>query len=211
MRKLVRFSGLGVFFASLFTFVQGCTQSDNLGIILLLLLLLLGGGSGDLTVNGTGSGTVVGADNNINCSISSGSISGTCTDSVGLGTTQTLTATPASGFDFDSWVNCSNPSGNVCNHGMTEAATITANFVQMFTLTVVLSGPGLVTTNIGGISCPGVCSATFPAGTVVALTAAPAGDFSMWTDCGIPVGPSTANPFNRTMNSDLNCLATFLP
>jgi len=222
VRKFLRYSGLGVFFSVIFTFIQGCTQTDGLGLVLLLLLLLLTGASADLNVDGTGSGTIVASTPiNINCTISGGSASGTCSDHVQLGTTQTLTATPASGFDFDSWSNCSNPSGNVCNHGMTKEVTISANFVQVFTLTVlfenVTSPPDNVVSNIGGINCTasafiigigsgvGVCSVTFPAGTVVALTSS-GDDWNHWENC--------SNSFDRTINVTMNanrtCTATYV-
>lgn len=220
MRKIFRafrYSCIGIFFAGVLSSIQGCTQDDSLIALLLLLLMLLGGGSVELSINGTGSGKVIGA-NIINCTITNGSTTGTCIDQVDLGTTQTLTATPASGFVFDSWSNCSNPSGNMCNHTMTGDTTITANFaVQMFTLTVNLilvntTNPNLsVVSNIGGIDCPGTCTATFPVGTVVELTAiddSPA-TFTTWSGSGCPSSNVGNVNNNVIMNQDVTCNATF--
>ncbi len=206
--KAFRYSGIGIFFSSGLTFIQGCTQSDSLDLLLLLLLLLLTGGSADLTVDGTGSGTIVGSNNNINCTLSSGSASGTCTDSVRLGSTQTLTATPASGFDFDNWSNCTNPSGNTCEHAMVSDTTITANFIQTFTLQI-QTNFGRVTGDIGGINClRTTCTYTFPANTVVTLTAIEdgSGGFDSWVINAIP---SVLNPVTITINADTTVVANF--
>jgi len=231
VRKLFRYSGLGVFFSAIFTFIQGCTQTEGLGLALLLLLLMLTGQSGELAINGTGSGTVVASTAiNIDCTLSNGTASGTCSDAVQLGSTQILNATPASGFILDSWTNCSNPSGNVCNHAMTEDVTITANFVQTFTLTVlfnsVFNPPVGVTSDIGGINCnatsgiigtgsgTGVCAASFPAGTVVELTSTGI-IWNRWTNtslvsCFTGAG-SASRTINVTMDADRSCTAAYIP
>jgi hypothetical protein len=47
-----------------------------------------------------------------------------------------------------------------------------------------------VTSNVGGINCPGTCAATLTSGTAVVLTAVPAlsSTFTSWTGCPAPVG-----------------------
>lgn len=165
-------------------------------------------GPATLTVNGTGSGDITSSTSAINCTLTNGVTSGTCTDNVSLSATQVLTATPASGFILDNWNNCSNPSGLVCNHTVTNDVTISANFTQVFTLTVFVSvGIGSVVSDIGGINCPGVCTATFPMGTVVELTAIDGvGTFDQWNDCS----NSSNRVINVTMNSDQDCDTLFI-
>lgn len=166
-------------------------------------------GPATLTVNGTGSGGVTSSTSAINCTLTNGVTSGTCTDNVSLSATQILTATPAAGFILDNWTNCSNPIGSVCNHTVTNDVTISANFTQVFTLTVFVGGGGIgsVVSDIGGINCPGVCTATFPQGTVVELTAIDGvGTFDEWDGCS----NSSNRVINLTMNSDRDCDPIFI-
>jgi len=160
-----------------------------------------------LSVDGSGDGDVT-STKSINCSFVSGVASGTCDETYTVGSTATLTATPATDFAFDSWTNCSNPSGSACNHTVTSDVTITANFVELFTLTIVGTGVDSdfvrITSDTGGIDCPGTCQATYPAGTMVELTATDTnGMFVEWFQCV----SSTNNVINVTMNSDLTCEA----
>jgi hypothetical protein len=61
------------------------------------------------------------------------------------------------------------------------------------TLNVGVVGPGSVTSLPSGISCPGTCSAEFPVGASVLLTANGTG-FLDWTNCtsGSPTSPECA-------------------
>ncbi len=77
---------------------------------------------------------------------------------------------------------------------------------QTFTLTVNLVGTGSGTvTGPGGISCPGVCSASFSSGTVANLTGTPdAGSFlARWDVC------SGTSDCAVTMNADVTVTTTF--
>jgi len=73
-----------------------------------------------------------------------------------------------------SFVTVNNPADPNCPGGGTQG-----------TLGVTVSGPGIVTSLTGGISCPTQCIAAFPAGTSVGLTATPvaSGGFAGWTGC----------------------------
>jgi plastocyanin len=51
--------------------------------------------------------------------------------------------------------------------------TVTAAAPQTATLTVGTTGDGQVTSDAGGVACPGACTAVLPVGTVVTLTATP--------------------------------------
>jgi hypothetical protein len=87
---------------------------------------------------------------------------------------------------------------------MNGAQSVTAAFVPLYPLTVTKSGTGsgTVTSAPAGINCGGTCSASYAAGTSVALTAAPASGttFTGWNGacsgttllCSVVVGAATA-------------------
>jgi pectate lyase len=113
------------------------------------------------------------------------------------GTSVSMTATPASGWQFDSWSggSTSNPATVVMNANK----SITANFSQIpttnYTLTTVVNGQGSISPNGG----------SFAAGTSVSVTATPASGwkFDSWS------GGSTANPATVTMNANKSITANF--
>jgi hypothetical protein len=96
------------------------------------------GSSANLTVAVLGGGNVVGAGStgsNINCSntgLSSRTEFGTCTATYASGSSATLTATPASGFVFQMWTNCSSGSP-LCSLNVSGSPTVTAVFKPMST------------------------------------------------------------------------------
>ena len=132
------------------------------------------------------------------------------------GTVVTLTATPNSGYVFSSWGGDLSGSQNPTSITMNSNKVVIANFTQSggtgggtggggggttYTLTVNVSpaGAGTVTLNPAG--------GTYPAGTVVTLTAvANTGyTFSNWS--GDVTG--TSNPTSVTMNSNKTVTAVF--
>jgi Divergent InlB B-repeat domain len=132
-----------------------------------------------LTVSKTGPGAVTGAG--INCGT-------TCAGDYDDGTLVTLTATPASGSVFTGWSgDCSGTS--TCVVTMSQARTVTAAFVGVYTLTVAKTGSGTVTGT--GIACGATCSADYDDGTVVTLTAAAATGFRFTGWTGACSGTST--------------------
>jgi hypothetical protein len=76
---------------------------------------------------------------------------------------------------------------------MSQARTVTVVFAS-YTLTVRKTGvgTGTITSDVGGITCTPTCSASFPAGTTVTLTATPAAgsSFTSFTGC-TPLAPNT--------------------
>ena len=144
------------------------------------------GASYTLTVNTQGNGTV---------SPSSGSYP--------QGSTVTLTATPASGYEFSGWSGdlsgTANPASLVMNSDKTVTATFTASSTTQYTLSTMTVGSGSVS-----LSPPG---GTYDADTQVQLTATPATDyeFSGWS--GDLTG--STNPATVTMNADKVITATF--
>ena len=123
---------------------------------------------------GTGSGVVISAPSGILCGTS-------CSGTFAGGTAVTLTATPATGSTFAGWSGACTGTGS-CGVTLTSAATVTATFTQQtqsqpLTLTVSVSGKGTVTSTPAGINCGTTCSATYPSGTAVTLTATPGASF----------------------------------
>ncbi|HJQ37008.1 MAG TPA: N-acetylmuramoyl-L-alanine amidase [Thermoanaerobaculia bacterium] len=76
---------------------------------------------------GNGSGTVTG--NGINCSINSGSTSGTCSASFSSGTNVPLTATPNGGSTFTTWGGACSGAGG-CTVTMSSNKSVSASFAM---------------------------------------------------------------------------------
>lgn len=157
-----------------------------------------------LTVSeiGTGSGTITTDTGGISCP-------GTCAASYADGATVLLTATPSVG-GFTEWsgdVPPGHETDNPLSVTMDQARTIAARFTA-YTLNIseAGTGAGLVTSDVGGISCPGTCSAQYAPGDIVQLTAvATVGSFTGWTGDLT----SSSNPDSITMNADSTVVANF--
>jgi len=98
-----------------------------------------------------------------------------------------LTAEANPGSEFAGWSGCdAEPAPNECEVEMEESRKVTAKFeATEYTLGVELkgSGSGTVSSSPGGIGCGSVCSAWFPVGDVVALSAVSAlgSEFAGWS------------------------------
>lgn len=101
-------------------------------------------------------------------------------------TVVSLTATPASNQSFSGWTGACSGAAASCSVTMNQARTVSASFGPVagvdFALNITTSGGGTVTSAPAGINCGSTCSANFPAGTAVLLTAAPAAGqvFASW-------------------------------
>ena len=160
-----------------------------------------------VNIGGTGAGTVSSVPSGIACGPG-------CDADFETGTLVTLTASPAAGSTFSSW------SGGGCSGGiatcvvvMNTDQSVTAIFdavvsVPMSTLTVEKSGSGngTVTSAPSGIDCGNRCSASFPTGNTVSLTAnaAPGSTFVTWTGACSGSGGCTV-----LLNSDQTVAAQF--
>jgi hypothetical protein len=158
-----------------------------------------------LTVNksGSGSGTVTSSPTGINCG-------STCSAAFDTNTTVTLSAVASSGSTFSGWSGggCSG-SGN-CVVMVNAAISVTATFnLNTFELRVGLGGlgSGTVTSSPAGIDCGSTCFYSFPANTVVTLTATPTDPsiFAGWTE-GVCSGTGTCQV---TMSSLQQIVASF--
>src|SRR5438034_1277182 len=137
-----------------------------------------------LTVSkaGAGNGTVTSTPTGINCGPN-------CSNIYASGTAVTLTATAKVNSTFTGWSGAGCTGTGACTVTVSAATTVTATFTpQTFTLTVSKTGTGsgTITSSPTGITCGATCSASFPSGTAVTLTAAPAAGsiFSGWSGGG---------------------------
>jgi hypothetical protein len=157
-----------------------------------------------LTVSksGSGIGTITSADGGIVCGA-------TCFASYTSGTVITLTANPAAGSLFAGWSGGGCSGTGTCMVTVNADTTVTATFLQTFTLTVAKSGPGTgtVTSADGKIICGAACSASYTDGSVVTLTASPGNTsvFASWSGCDTVSGISCT----MTLTTSRTITATF--
>ncbi|MBL8916319.1 MAG: hypothetical protein JNM17_36805, partial [Archangium sp.] len=152
--------------------------------------------------SGSGNGAVTSAPAGIDCGTS-------CTTDFDAGTVVTLTATPDGASSFAGWSGACTGSG-ACVVTMSAAANVTATFsATPFALTVIRAGTGggTVSSSPAGIACGTTCSSTFPASTVVTLTAAAdaTSTFTGWSGAGC----SGTGSCTVTISAALTVTATF--
>jgi len=162
-----------------------------------------------LTVSrsGDGEGVVISSDGGINCGSD-------CSELYDSGQQVTLSATPDQNSVFAGWSGEVIGVDNPVTITMDSEKTAIAKFVPAgatFTLTVIKSGPGqgTVKSEDGQIDCGEICTTTYPAGTVVKLTATPDENsgFDSWTgDIS-----STTNTITFIMDEDKTAIAVFGP
>lgn len=118
-----------------------------------------------VSVSKTGSGLIASSDRTIDCG-------NKCAAGYEQGTNVTLTATASRDYVFTGWSGaCSGNSIN-CVINVADALRVTANFAQIFNISVKTSGKGSVIGS-AGINCGRTCSANVVGGTEVTLTATP--------------------------------------
>jgi phospholipase C len=153
-----------------------------------------------LTVSVTGSGIVTSNPAGINCP-------DTCTANFPSGTSVTLTAAAASGFNFSGFSGAC--SGSSCKLVLSNDQDVSAAFVASSSdqLTVSITGSGTVTSSPVGISCPNTCIAGFSDGTTVTLIATPASGSTFSSFGGACSG--TTCQLTLTGGQSVNVSATF--
>ncbi|MBC7350002.1 MAG: SBBP repeat-containing protein [Candidatus Aminicenantes bacterium] len=166
-------------------------------------------GSYQLTVSrtGDGSGSVTSVDGGIDCGSD-------CSETYDEGFIVILKAEPAENSVFGGWSGDVTSPDNPIYFTMDSDKNITASFAPAeatYTLTVVRSGPGngTITSEDEGINCGDVCSAAYPAGTLVKLTATPdeLSGFERW-DGDIS---GTSKTISFLMDGDKTVVAVFGP
>jgi Divergent InlB B-repeat domain len=156
-----------------------------------------------VTKSGSAAGTVTSNIGVINC----GAV---CSD-IYAGSTVTLTAAPAGSSTFVGWSGGGCSGTGTCVVTVNAATTVNAQFdlvPQSLTVTLAGTGTGTVTSLPAGINCAPTCNASFAAGTVVTLTAAPAVGSALagWSGGGC----SGTGTCVVTMNSVQAVTATFV-
>ena len=169
-------------------------------------LTVAGGG------NGSGTVTSSGVTPAINCTITNGVASGTCSQSYPFNTSVTLTATATGGGSFSGWTGACSGTGQ-CALDMNQTRNVTASFAaapQPLTVAGGGNGSGTVTSSgvTPAINCTitngvasGTCSQSYPFNTSVTLTATATGggSFSGWTGACSGTG-QCALVMNQTRN-----------
>jgi hypothetical protein len=145
----------------------------------------------NVTMHGTGSGTVTASSSSIDCRYAHGVASGTCTANyvIPLGQQAVsilLTSTPGIGDYACSVAGCGATNKTISlTFDFAEDYTLSFGFVATkVTLAVGSSGSGsgFVESSDGVINCPGTCSAPYDYGSVVTLsTLVGTGHFGGWT------------------------------
>ena len=160
-----------------------------------------------VSLSGNGAGTVTSSPSGINC----GTV---CSASFAAGTQVILTATAGANSSFVGWTGGNCTSSPTCTLTLSSSQKVTAIFdliqaAPMLTVTLAGNGTGSVTSNPAGITCPPnpTCTASFPLGTQVTLTAAPVANsyFAGWigANCG------SSNTCIITLNGNQAVTATF--
>ncbi|HWY57390.1 MAG TPA: alkaline phosphatase family protein [Terriglobales bacterium] len=160
-----------------------------------------------VTLGGNGSGTVTSNPGGINCGT-------TCSAPFNAGTQVTLTETPTQNSTFAGWSVSSCGMNSTCAVTLNSNQLVTATFTTPPTLTVSVvdngTATGTVSSNPAGISCPTICTATFPVGTNVTLTETP-GAGSNFAGWGPGACSGNASTCQLTLAANQQVTATFSP
>lgn len=119
-----------------------------------------------LTVTRTYGGTVASSPAGIYCGVA-------CSAAFDAGTVVTLTAASDADSTFVGWSGGACSGTGSCTISMTSAKFVSAQFTLPLSITKAGTGSGFVTSNPSGISCGGVCTASFQGGMTVQLSASP--------------------------------------
>ncbi|HEX4324122.1 MAG TPA: hypothetical protein VHZ77_05750, partial [Gaiellaceae bacterium] len=152
--------------------------------------------------NGTGTGSVTSSPAGLSCGA-------TCVGSFATGASVTLTATAAAGSAFTGWSGGGCSGTGTCHVTVNADTKVTATFSPTMTLSVSKAGKGTgsVTSSPAGINCGSTCSAPFPVGTAVTLTAhaGSKSTFGGWSGGGC----SGTGACHVTLNAATSVTATF--
>ena len=153
-----------------------------------------------VSLTGEGQGQVTSSPAGINCP-------GRCEMEVPAGTNVTLTGSAGKDSMLSGWGGaCTN---NPCSFTANADAVVYAGFhARRHTLTINVNGPGRVQSSPAGIDCPGQCTASFEAHSLVVVHATPnAGNY--FQDWGTACGESYGADCGVFMHGDYSATATF--
>jgi hypothetical protein len=125
----------------------------------------------------------------------------------------TLTAAPVAGSTFIGWTGACTGTSLTCDVTLDAAKSVSATFnlTSSFTLTVLKTGAGsgTVTSSPAPIDCGTTCSGSFPAGSLVTLTATAASGstFTGWSGATC----SGTAPCPVSVNAATSITANFIP
>ncbi|MCB9219877.1 MAG: InlB B-repeat-containing protein [Ignavibacteriales bacterium] len=135
--------------------------------------------------------------------ISGGSITGITNGGVYTdGSTATITAVPATGYNFVNWSGASTSTNSTINISMNSDKSVTANFVKTYTLTTSInpaSGGSITGITNGGV---------YVDGSTATITAVPATGYNFVNWSG--ASNSTNSTINISMNGDKSVTANFV-
>ena len=199
---------VGFFFGG-WSGVPGCGSSPSCTLVVTsdVAITAAFNAGASLAMATVGPGVVASSPAGISCP-------GTCSAFFGTGTTVTLTATPVAGYQLSAWSGAGCSGSGPCAVTLVQATTVTATFVKKPVLTVAPggTGAGTITSSPPGITCAssggspsGQCSAPFPIGTSVTLTATTS-NFGGWLSGGCS---GTAATCNITLAADTTVSAAF--
>jgi hypothetical protein len=150
-----------------------------------------------VTKLGAGAGLVSSSPVGIDCGP-------TCTSGFDAGTEVTLTAEESPGSTFSGWSGDCTGATAVCHLTLDKALEVSATFTPILppasadpstkprrlAITVGGTGSGTIVSNPAGIECGTPCSAVYPPGTVISLSATADSEshFSGWSGCDSVVG-----------------------
>jgi subtilisin family serine protease len=159
-----------------------------------------------VTVSVVGSGAVTSTPTGINCPAAS------CTAEFMPRTEVTLTAVASNGVAFNGWQGACSGATTTCTLAINEARTTIAQFGGPSSLSIELSGNGSarITSSPAGINCPSTCTAVFPTGTVVKLSAALASD-SYLQDWGVSGCSASESTCSVTLGTDTSIVVVAAP
>lgn len=146
--------------------------------------------------SGNGTGSVTSSPSGINCP-------GACSATFNAGTSVILTASAGTNSTFSGWSGGGCNTASACSVVIGANTSLVATFNEsMANLTVAAygaAGSGRVTSLDGSINCPGMCTASYTAGTVVTLSATPnsASALGQWSG-----GCNGTGACSLTMNND---------
>ena len=153
-----------------------------------------------LTVRTVGGGSVSSADKLISCGSK-------CAAGYNRNTPVTLTASANSGNIFLGWGGACAGNALTCSLNIVDGVNVSANFAQLFSLSISKSGKGTIIGD-GGINCGKTCSAKVVQGAQISYTATPDPGFVFANWSGACTGTSAT--CTATMTGNLTIQAIFV-